>query len=106
MAEYINRIAAIRAIIAREFHDCGKCERAKEGSGDDYCFNEGLLNAVDAVQDLPAADVAEVRHSKWIDTSTKRECPLCGTAWRWSDNEADRFRYCPGCGAKMGESEE
>ncbi len=65
-----------------------------------------LLNAEQAIDAIPAADVAEVRHGKWIDTSTKRECSLCGTAWRWSDNEADRFRYCPNCGARMGKSED
>ena len=52
---------------------------------------------------IPAADVAPVRHGRWIDGDPY--CPICGKdkfrgldADIWSDWKPD---FCPNCGAKM-----
>lgn len=59
---------------------------------------------VDHIKSVPAADVVEVRHGRWIGKTYK--CSLCG---KWVDplqGDAD-MNYCPNCGAKMdGEEQE
>ncbi len=49
---------------------------------------------------LPAADVAPVRHGRWLPSdvpgSILDKCSECGF-----DTGAFTFRYCPACGAKM-----
>lgn len=53
---------------------------------------------------IPAADVAPVRHGRWIKRGyvcgeNEYECSVCHeTEWRSS---ASRMKYCMFCGAKM-----
>ena len=57
---------------------------------------------VDDILHLPAADVAEVRHGRWVNTNKEVEqmckCSECGypISYFWS-----RTTYCPNCGARM-----
>ena len=50
---------------------------------------------------IPAADVAEVRHGRWLCVDTDIEqfflCNRCNKKEYWESN------YCPNCGAKMDE---
>ena len=55
-----------------------------------------------ALNSIPAADVAPVRHGRW---KCNKPCPVCGgdrfeglDADIWADWEPP---YCPNCGAKM-----
>lgn len=52
--------------------------------------------------DLPAADVAPVRHEKWevIVGSDGKEHMVC-TGCRKQQDLTGVFSYCPNCGAKM-----
>lgn len=54
------------------------------------------------IQDLPAADVAPVRHGRWIDNGIQGSmlsgCSVCGFTCG-----AYTFKYCPNCGARMTE---
>ena len=65
------------------------------------------------IMDMPAADVAEVRHGRWIpeicESISKRNrlieykvysCSLCGRS-----NGRIKKKYCPNCGALMKEDE-
>ena len=56
---------------------------------------------VDKIKSIPAADVAEVRHGRWlcVDTDTEQFflCNRCKKKEYWESN------YCPNCGAKMDE---
>ena len=57
---------------------------------------------------LPSADVAPVRHGRWIDKGDGAECSICGSFWKydgvWDRNGFTRvFRYCETCGARMDE---
>ena len=62
---------------------------------------------VDKIKSIPAADVAPVRHAKWVDN----HCTACGMMpmgdemWKNRDFEPPLFEwfmdYCPNCGAKM-----
>ena len=56
---------------------------------------------------IPAADVAPVRHGRWIDNGDYGykwafSCSKCGYIDGYPFN--DRHNYCPNCGAKMDES--
>ena len=59
---------------------------------------------------LPATDVAEVRHGRWVAESYYAgpmkmwgwKCTACGA---FSPvNEVKFYKFCPGCGAKMCEA--
>ena len=60
---------------------------------------------------IPAADVAEVRHGRWVDkTNISRsaveqrvDCSVCGQIF-WTTAVLS-FNYCPNCGALMKEDE-
>ena len=59
------------------------------------------------IKGMKAADVAPVRHAKWVDN----HCTACGMMpigdemWKKHDCEPPLFErfmdYCPNCGAKM-----
>ena len=81
MKEYIEREAAIEAILGLTIVDSTVAAYA---------------NAVYFIlHNLPAADVAPVRHGRWIDCSNGWMCSECE-----QDNTYDK-PYCPNCGALM-----
>lgn len=52
------------------------------------------------VEHIPAADVVEVRHGRWIDSKEDGYPSICSVC----KYPVDRFyktNYCPNCGAKM-----
>lgn len=70
--------------------------------------------AMEAVDDTPAADVVEVKHGEWRQTTEPCgawdvdcvECSLCGESWITDEDfdfdfVKDFWNYCPNCGAKM-----
>lgn len=83
MAEYIKRIAAMRA--AR------------------HAWGKGLEPS-QYIEIIPAADVVPVVHGRWeakgyVCGESEFECSACHeTEWRTS---IGRFRWCPFCGARM-----
>lgn len=72
-----------------------------------------LLNEWDTIGVLalidrqPAADVAEVRHGKWVwnGETCCNQCSVCGVGAMWFRVQMEYY-YCPNCGAKMDESED
>lgn len=66
------------------------------------------------VEIQPAADVAEVRHGKWIRPHWKNSnyccnCSECGGEAMHADYQWDKngiYPICPNCGAKMDKKEE
>lgn len=50
---------------------------------------------------MPPADVAPVRHGRWMDNEDYMFCSCCGMQWNYCDNDTEDFHYCPNCGAKM-----
>ena len=58
------------------------------------CFS-GMISAYDVIM-LPAADVAPVRHGRWIEHDDGVfTCSECGNA------ESNESYFCRYCGAKM-----
>ena len=108
MKEYIERATAIKRIkeyslTAYDINLDNKEEFAGNSLPENYC--EGLYEATELLDDLPAADVAEVRHGRWVNTNKEVEqmckCSECGypVSYFWS-----RTPYCPNCGALMKEN--
>ncbi len=59
-----------------------------------------------AINDIPAADVEEVKHGKWIETgktNPEAVCSECGRKVEYQavNNVWEYENYCPHCGAKM-----
>ena len=51
------------------------------------------------IDSVPAADVVEVRHGRWIKHIDHYDCSACAdSCW---DDSAPEYSYCPNCGAKM-----
>lgn len=55
------------------------------------------------IKTAPAADVAEVKRSKWVqlDNSQVHYCNDCGVSFNLYSYCKNDFNYCPSCGAKM-----
>lgn len=107
MTEYIEREAAKKAIMdymadqtVSKYASSAECRAARSGA-------EGAFNEID---DLPAADVVEVRHGKWElgfkfneyywITDAFMKCSCCGYVPN-QFGEYKTFKFCPECGAKM-----
>ena len=92
MAEYIKLEELMKFPIRRNRYN-------KEHGND---FVSGIEMVLEYAKNIPAADVAPVRHGQW---KCNKPCPVCGgdrfeglDADIWADWEPP---YCPNCGAKM-----
>ena len=88
MAKYINREALPQ-----------KKERGFFLEDD---FNAGWNACLNNIESIPAADVAPVRHGKWIFYDANDlidRCSLCGE--ERPSRMFYRSNYCPNCGARM-----
>ena len=67
------------------------------------CFSN-MISAYDVIM-LPAADVAPVRHGRWIDKGEYAVCTECGgrsgTQYDGVEPIPLMTQFCPNCGAKM-----
>ena len=83
---YIERETAIKSLL----NDClGQVSYSRE-------------DAADCIRYMDAADVAPVRHGRWVQTKAPfmnecEDCSACGYRTVWGH----RYNYCPNCGAKM-----
>ena len=63
------------------------------------------MSGVKILNQFPGADVAPVRHGRWVSVSHKlaRVCSVCNRdePYKFADIDADVYDYCPSCGAKM-----
>lgn len=103
MAEYIERAALEKGLNIRL-----SALREQYGYYDHY--TDGFDECVDRVENFPAADVAPVKHGKWIEKQldnfrkyqvTCSNCGWVGIENYDSYNDPSDFNYCPNCGAKM-----
>lgn len=93
MTEYIER-EAISEEIRKYYYKNPPNFSYGEG------FDRGLDRVQRAILDAPAADVAPVRHGRWIALHDEFcTCSICKypVYLMW-----DQTNYCPNCGAKMG----
>ena len=96
MKEYIER-AAVIDLITRRYEQPELCT---------YEINS-----------IPAADVAPVRHGRWIEDERtypgpglkNNLCSVCGEiagSWKEGLEPGRKWAYCPNCGARMGKEDE
>ena len=75
----------------------------------DHAFHTDTIGKKDVINliiNLPAADVAPVRHGQWITEFDdlgwlKHTCTVCGYVKRTDVHVSLGWNYCPNCGAKM-----
>ena len=86
MAEYIEREAAIRALLNDATERVGYSRE----------------DAADCIRYMDAADVAPVRHGQWevVVGSDGKEHMVC-TGCRKQQDLTGVFSYCPNCGCRM-----
>ena len=97
MAEYIDRGALMRRI--KEIH-CAECD-SYHGVRCRACWVDDTLDYIDSE---PAADVAPVRHGRWIWHSEERGylCSECGSGCLLNyESDWHKSDWCPHCGADM-----
>lgn len=94
MAEYIKRDYAVDAVL------------------DVYCDTPDIDLSCEkfeaAIRKIQAADVAPVRHGRWIEPSRlyygakQYECSLCCSDTFWKKHSiTEKYPRCPNCGAIM-----
>ena len=89
MAEYIEREA-----VMKKFAD-----HVKRSNNGDFASTPTWNQAVQIVEDSPAADVRPVVRGKWITVKHPLyECSICGAVYQ---DVGYGFNYCPNCGARM-----
>lgn len=68
-----------------------------------------IAGAMNAIDEMPAADVVPVRHGHFRRLTFSGDiiiCSECKMAYNiFETNGAENFDYCPNCGAKMGGKE-
>ena len=107
MTEYIERAAVhelVKSIPHYQMFNYDRTESRRGISPDDVDFG---------VDKIPAADVAPVRHGRWMTTDAYPHhlyCSVCYKTYaknaKWV-NELDLpTNYCPNCGARMGKEDE
>ena len=61
-----------------------------------------MAGAMNAIDEMPNADVIAVKHGRWINENFYTRCSACGNMAIYDkygqEVESD---YCPRCGAKM-----
>lgn len=86
---YIDQKAAVDAVkkvIGNLDHEC-----------------KPMMDFYSALWNVPAADVAPVRHGRWIVT----DVITCSECQHFTRSEfAGRWNYCPNCGARMDKEDE
>ena len=95
MTDYIKRTDAVKI-----------AEKYGLANGSALGRHTGLADCIASeILSLPAADVAPVRHGRWIkdeffsdEVNNGEKCSQCGELIGWFGNLP---KYCPGCGALM-----
>ena len=102
MAEYIEREALRDAVESIDWYSVYKGKLiAGAPNTEDALYKASSIYAI--IDNAPAADVAPVRHGKWVEKEKYTfgimyDCSLCED--RILDN-GHPWNYCPNCGAKM-----
>lgn len=68
------------------------------------CFSN-MISAYDVIM-IPAADVAPVRHGRWLCGDYYDIGDVCSECDWDSQMTHPSYRYCPNCGARMDEVSE
>lgn len=100
MPKYINADELMQKIYEHHY-----ILRSFDNSKDFGLFDIGIKRVVD---EMPAADVVEVKHGEWGEKLWWHICSQCGYNYCHTDDDGERQakNFCPNCGADMrGETE-
>ena len=93
MDEYISREATIKRIKEVYCVGCNSYHGVR-------CRACGTGDAIDIIDDFPAADVAPVAHGRWVEYQIPPI--ICCSNCDWATGiEEKNFQHCPNCGAIM-----
>jgi len=96
MDEYIKRESFMKRL----------CERCNEEMSESPCEPSDCF-AREVIKTFPAADVAPVRHGRWVDRIVDENEVIQPWMKRYYCSECleggnqSWFKFCPNCGAKM-----
>ena len=90
MKEYIERAVAVKKF-ENYRRDCEEENDERAAQIFEDCISELMA--------IPAADVAEVRHGRWIFEPGK--IPYCSECKEYSDDGDKGAAFCPWCGTRM-----
>ena len=102
MVEYIDKTVAL------SIHEPPKSNRYYQTDNLDDAYEQGWDGALSCIEKIPAADVAPVRHGRWIqvivhvefeDGFVDRVEECCSACHEPNGRRCTYF--CPNCGAKM-----
>lgn len=89
MSEYINKNDVLARI---------ECKSRSLDASVNHYYREGVSDIYGLVSEIPAEEVAEVRHGYWKKDYEYEDlglCSICNSTGAKEDN------YCSECGAKM-----
>ena len=106
MTEYIER-AAVEKFIEGGLNNPDK----------NKAFGHDAIEIMAEIHYMPAADVVEVRHGRWIEDERtypgpglkNNLCSVCGEiagSWKEGLEPGRKWAYCPNCGARMEKEDE
>ena len=99
MAEYIERESAML------LPELPKEYRNYQTDNLDDAYEQGWYDALCCLEHIPAADVAPVRHGRWLCGDYYDIGDVCSECDWDSQMTHPSYRYCPNCGAKMDKEE-
>lgn len=80
--------------MADKYINTSECEKYFYKHLDD----NGMIGAMNAIDEMPAADVQPVKRGKWLkrtSTPDSLKCSKCGNSHEYETT------FCPNCGARM-----
>lgn len=96
MPKYIDA-EQVDSIIGNAYQECMTASLQPENQTQKHVAI-GLNYALNLIHDkVPAVNVDEVPHGKWIQTHLCNECSICKAGWVGFPET----NYCPNCGARM-----
>lgn len=100
MAEYIDKEAFLKGIKERYCLPCKGAGKDHDGCKCRACWVDDICGDV---IDAPAADVAPVKHGRWVRKGANWYCTECNRGYRiiCGAPAAVTFEFCPNCGCKM-----
>ena len=74
----------------------------------EHLDDNGMIGAMNAIDEMPSADVQPVKRGRWIEHHDLIECNVCGfevkdtyCEKRDMTSSETSYDYCPKCGAYM-----
>lgn len=102
MAQYIAREALMKNFCGYDLTKCVKYGNKDAGQRHDSYSTMMMYEIADEIIDAPAADVAPVRHGRWIIDGVYVVCSICNRLTLSPIvKQLPTFTYCPNCGARM-----